>query len=168
MRKMLRVVAVAFALCGGVAESRAEAGVFALTGDGVALTLDGKGFGTSLKLTGTGRELVARRLAFAAFMDQEKKNIVEPTALRSAGPEAFVLSFPEPYGEVAFSVKPFAGGWIFEITSAAAKDFERFEFCRFQPTCTKWKGDFASAWSDEDAAVCIRSCELGGTTRGAA
>ena len=139
-----------------------------LTGDGVALTLDGKGVGTSLKLTATGRELVARRLAFAAFMDQEKKNIVEPTALRSAGPEAFVLSFPEPYGEVAFSVKPFAGGWIFEITSAAAKDFERFEFCRFQPTCTKWKGDFASAWSDEDAAVCIRSCELGGTTRGAA
>ena len=134
-----------------------------LDGDGIRLTLDGKGV-ASLKETASGRELVGQRLPFAAFV-KGKGNPTEPLKMEVLGEGRLAFVFPEPLGEVDVQATPFAGGWTFEITKAAATDFGTFEICRIRSCCSKWTGSFANAWSDERSAVCVRSYDFLGTPK---
>ena len=68
-------------------------------------------------------------------------------------------------GEVVVAVRPFTGGWIFSVEDCSLAEVRSFELCRLQPVCSKWKGSFANAWSDEASAVCVRSCDIMGNPR---
>ena len=132
-------------------------------GDVATLTFDTLGRVMSLKENSTGRELVTNAVA---FVDAVLSNGVRLAARQIArrGEERFAFLFGKA-GEVELSVTPFRGGWTFTVEKCTLKDFQRISFCRLQPACRRWHGDFANAWSDEQSAVCVRSGDIKGCPR---
>ncbi len=148
---------------GCVLAAYAVFGDLTLGGDGVTLVLNDQGEIASLKETVSGRELIGKKMPFAAFVDEKRKTIA-PIRM-AAGDGRFTFFFPGDYGEVEIQATRFAGGWTFGIVRATAKDFHCFEICRVQPGCVKWKGLFVNAWSDERSAVCVRNYGIEGAPK---
>ena len=134
-----------------------------LEGDVATLTFDTLGCVMSLKEKTTGRELVTNAVAFVgAVMSNGHQMVSRRIENRGEGRFAFLFG---KAGEVVLSVTPFGGGWTFAVEKCTLKDFQRISFCRLQPACRRWHGDFANAWSDEQSAVCVRSGDIKGCPR---
>ena len=129
-------------------------------GDAATLTFDTLGCVMSLKEKATGRELVTNAMA---FVDAVLSNGVRMVGRRieRRGADRFAFLFGKA-GEVELSVAPFKGGWTFTVEKCTLKNVRRLSFCRLQPACQKWRGDFANAWSDGKSAVCVRSGDIKG------
>ena len=139
------------------------AGVPVMTFDGAesSLTLDSTGCISSLREKATGRELVAEPTPFVRVQLEGGREL-RPLRLEGRGADRFVCIFPSRKGTAEFSVKPFPGGWTFTVESLDVPGARMLAFVRVTPSCAKWKGGFANAWSDEQSAVAVRAAELAG------
>lgn len=129
-----------------------------LTNALVALTLDGKGVLTSLRETGSGRELVRTPGAFVSVVDAAGKSQVPTSLARDAGGR---LVFAVAGGEVALAAHPFDGGWTFEVVRASLDGAQELHVGSVQPTCRLYEGRMANACSDEQSFVCVRAYDAG-------
>lgn len=131
-----------------------------IDGDSATLVFDNLGSIVSLREKATGHELISNVTAFVTATRTDGRNVVvRRIEKRENGRFAFIFG---KAGEAVISATPFKGGWTFTVESCNVKDVKRFEFCRVQPVCRTWIGDFANAWSDEASAVCVRSYDLKG------
>ena len=135
--------------------------VLVLDGDASTLTLDSIGNIISIREKATGRELVSEPTAFARI-EMENGSVRLARRIERAGEGRFVCTFQSGAGTAEFSVKPFPGGWIFTVESLDVPGARTLAFARVTPSCAKWKGGFANAWSDEQSAVAVRAAELAG------
>ena len=134
-----------------------------LDGDAATLVFDTLGCISSIREKATGRELVSNVTAFvSARLDDGRMIAARRMEKRSDGKVAFAFG---KAGEVVIAVSQFKGGWSFAIESSSLRGVKELEFCRVQPVCGKWKGDFANAWSDEKSSVCVRSYDIKGEPR---
>ncbi len=148
----------------GAAERHVStAGVPVMTFDGAAssLTLDSAGNIASLREKATGRELVAEPTPFLQ-VQLENGRTLNPVRLERQDEGRFICVFPFGRGSAAFAVTPFPGGWTFTVESLDVPGARTLAFARVAPSCAKWKGGFANAWSDERSAVAVRAAELVG------
>ena len=131
--------------------------------DVASLVMDACGRVSSLKEKSTDRELVTNAVPFVeAVLAGNRRLAVRRAEKRGEGRFAFLFG---KAGEVVVAVRPFTGGWIFSVEDCSLAEVRSFELCRLQPVCSKWKGSFANAWSDEASAVCVRSCDIMGNPR---
>ena len=146
----------------------------ALTAGDVELKFDDAGCVTSLRLG--DRELVGERVPFAVATVGGRERPLEMCA-RSDGrivaggmsggreirPERcelrdgrIVLAFPGG-GEAAFRVEPSGWGFRFTHETLTVEGATGFAFGCLRPSCRKYVGAFANAWSDDGAAVVLRA-----------
>ena len=139
------------------------AGVPVMTFDSASssLTLDSKGCISSLREKTTGRELVTEPTPFMQ-VQLENGRVLTPFRLEQRGADRFACVFPFGRGMVEYAVTPFPGGWTFTVANFDVPGARMLAFARVTPSCTKWKGGFANAWSDEQSAVAVRAAELAG------
>ena len=139
------------------------AGVPVMTFDGAAssLTLDSKGCISSLREKATGRELVSEPTPFMQ-VQLENGRVLTPFRLEQRGADRFACVFPFGKGVVEYAVSPFPGGWTFTVSTFDVPGARMLAFARVTPSCAKWKGSFANAWSDEQSAVAVRAAQLAG------
>ena len=135
-----------------------------LAGESATVVFDTFGALCSLREKTTGRELVANVQPFVRVTRTDETHMVARW-LRKQDDGRLVWSFPSSMGEIEMSVKPFRGGWTFQVERCTLKDVKSFEFCCVTPVCSRWKGSFVNAWSDERSAVCVRSYDLEGTPK---
>ena len=140
-----------------------------MVGDTATMTFDRLGRVVSLKENATGRELVMNAIPFVRMKSSDG---TEPVAhhLKEIGGgngcgRRLLWSFAGKMGEVELSVEPFKGGWTFKVERCTVKDVASLSFCRLNPVCRRWIGDFANAHSDERSAVCVRSYDLQGVPK---
>ena len=148
----------------GAAERFAStAGVPVMTFDGTAasLTLDSKGCISSLREKVTGRELVTEPTPFMQ-VQLENGRVLNPFRLERRGTDRFACVFPFGRGMVEYAVTPFPGGWTFTVADFDVPGARTLAFARVAPSCKKWIGGFANAWSDEQSAVAVRAAQLAG------
>ena len=141
--------------------STAGSPVLTLDGADSSLTLDSTGAISSLRERATGRELAAEPTPFARVLLESGREL-RPFRLERRGADRFVCLFPFRTGTAEFSVKPFPGGWTFTVESLDVQGARTLAFARVTPSCAKWKGGFANAWSDEQSAVAVRAAQLAG------
>ena len=148
---------------GGATKYAAAKGtpVLVLDGDASSLTLDSTGNIASIREKATGRELVSEPTPFARI-EMENGSVRLARRIERAGEGRFICTFQSGAGTAAFAVKPFPGGWTFTVESLDVPGARTLAFARVTPSCTKWKGGFANAWSDEQSAVAVRAAELAG------
>lgn len=101
----------------------------------------------------TGRELVAEKTPFAAFVRPDG-TLAAATAC-SGDAEALRFSFVGG-AEATLKVSAFPGGWTFETADCRLGDAVSFWFARLKPACAEYFGTFANAVSDERTAVFVR------------
>ena len=135
--------------------------VLTLDGDASSLTLDSTGNIASIREKATGRELVSEPTPFARI-EMENGSVRLARRITRAGEGRFVCTFQSGAGTAAFAVKPFPGGWTFTVEGLDVPGARTLAFARVTPSCAKWKGGFANAWSDEQSAVAVRAAELAG------
>ena len=128
-----------------------------LTDSFAVLSFDSRGHVTSLKEKATGRELVGADVPFLQVKRDGRTFGMRRLERRN---DNFVAVFSRKIGEIEFSARSFDGGWEFKVVRSTVQEPVTLDFCRLQPACERWKGDFVNAWSDEKSAVCVRSGDL--------
>ena len=128
------------------------------------LVFDTIGNIVSLKENATGRELVQDPVPFVTAT-RTNGGVWTAGKLLKRGADRLAWRFPSRMGEVEMRVEPFDGGWKFMVTASTLKDVRVFSFGGVKPACTRWRGTFVNAFSDEKSAVCVRSGDLFGSPR---
>ena len=123
----------------------------------VTTVFDTLGRLSSLRENASGRELVSNAVSFVSLKADGKR--LSARRLEKKG-ENLVFVFPRKRGEVELAVKPFDGGWAFEVVRSTVAAAQALTFGCVVPACVRWQGDFVNAWSDERSAVAVRSGDL--------
>ncbi|MDD4017825.1 MAG: hypothetical protein PHV28_07750, partial [Kiritimatiellae bacterium] len=113
----------------------------------------------SLKENETGRELVARKVAFVRARLPGEKNRRMPRSFERRG-DRLVWTFADGLGEVSATVRNFAGGWLFRTETMTVKDAYEIELGCLVPVCEKYYGGSLSMRSDDTSGVAVIDCGL--------
>lgn len=133
-----------------------------LAGGPATLTLDKVGRISSLKESGSGRELLAEPLPFVSVLRRRRPSMTARRLESRDGGRRLVFSFPGNAGEAVFRVEPFGAkdGWSFTLESLSVADVEEVHMAKVRPVCTKWCGTMANILSDETSAVALRAYDV--------
>ena len=161
MKRQCLLAVAALCAVATYGETCARAAAFALDGEVASLSLDAGGCVFSLREKATGRELVDKPTPFARVLMEDGSTRL-PDRLFRTGRDSFACTFQKGAGKAEFSAAPFPGGWTFTVEGFDAPGARTLAFARVAPSCAKWKGSFANAWSDERSAVAVRAAQLAG------
>ena len=110
----------------------------------------------SVREKASGRELVVPENQWLRVKTADGKALY-PVSLRRDG-DRLVFSFRDG-GEVVESVKPFDGGLSFTVEKCTFTDATEVVIAYLKSAVTKYLGDIASAYSDDESGICMRSGE---------
>ena len=127
------------------------------------VAIDGLGCIHSIVENATSRELVAEAMSMVVVTGGKdgRKRVVRRVVGRDGG----VSLFFQDGRELPVDCAPFDGGCVFTFGKLPYDDYSSVELMRVKPVCGKYRGDIAGIHSDDDSAVCVRSCEDRGALR---
>ena len=132
---------------------------FTLTNENAMLSIDGRGWFSKLVERATGRVLADGAVSFLKL--NAGGRWLAASSVEPRGPDAWAWKFDGAPGEIVLGVRPFPGGWTFEVRSATVPDVGALNVCCLGGVkCTKYVGRCAQAVSDDLSGVAIRGYDL--------
>ena len=154
---MKQTTMIAAALC--VVSGLAQAGGFSLTNDNAILSIADDGWSTRLVERATGRVLADGRVPFVR--PQVDGRLLVSTAVEQRGPDAWAWKYGKLPGEIEVGVKPFAGGWTFEVKSVTVPGIRELRLCCIRGVkCLRYTSNISQTSSDDLSGVSIRGYDL--------
>ena len=146
-----------------VAPTCASAGAFSLTNENVVLSMDARGWTTRLVERATGRVLADGSAPFVRV--KAGSRWLNPSSAEPRGADAWAWKFGKTPGEVVVGVKPFAGGWTFDVRAVTVPGADELRLCGLGGIkCRKYAGAISQTVSDDDSGIAVRGYDLYAST----
>ena len=131
----------------------------ALTNENAVLSIDARGWFAGLAERATGRVLADGEEPFVSAMIGDA--YFKPTSIEPRGADSWAWKFGSVPGEVVVGVKPFPGGWTFDVRSVTLPDVASLRLCGIRGIkCDKYSSDVSQMVSDDLSGIMVRGYDL--------